>query len=334
MSEKYAVVVPSNREENFKQFINAWNFEIDVILIEDNLKKTFNVPKNIIHYAWDDIDNELGSASWIFSRRDSAIRSYGFYKAYSKYDYVFTLDDDCFPIKTENFYLQHIKNIEETSKWTESCPGYRTRGIPYQNLGKLKNVVLSVGLWEGIPDLDAVQTLSNQTCKLPEVTKIMPSGQYFPMCGMNLCIVNKILPLMYFPLMGVGVPFRRFDDIWCGIIIKKICDHLNYKISCGKPFIYHSRASNVFVNLEKETPGIIENEILWEVVDNIKLTADNEIDCMIEVGKELANCNRSLYLPQSYNQFHSDYYKKLGEALQIWANLFRPKNYLNVVSMN
>ena len=308
----YCVVVPTIREKCITNFLEKWKFECTVILVEDNPEKTFKIKKDsrIQHYSWEDIDKTFGKKSWIISRRDSAIRSFGFYLAYKQnFDYIFTLDDDCYPIDGVDFFTDHINNLEQFPKWTESCIGYRTRGIPYKNLGTLDNVKLSAGLWEGVPDLDAIQTLSNQNIKLPENTRIIPKGQYYPLCGMNMCFKRDMTPLMWFPLMGEGSPYRRFDDIWCGIISKKIMDHLDINVAVGKPFIFHSRASDVFKNLEKETPGVIENEKFWQIIDSIKIQGSNILECMADIGRKLKN-------------IEIDYYKKIGMAIINWVSFF------------
>ncbi|GKA44170.1 probable UDP-arabinopyranose mutase 2 [Tanacetum coccineum] len=66
---------------------------------------------------------------------------------------------------------------------------------------------------------------------------------------------------MYFGLMGDGQPIRRYDDIWAGRCIKVICDHLGLGVKTGFPYIWHSKASNPFVNLKKEYKGIYWSSI-------------------------------------------------------------------------
>jgi len=120
---------------------------------------------------------------------------------------------------------------------------------------------------------------------------------------------EEVTPLTYFALMGENSPYRRFDDIWFGVIFKKICDHLGLLISCGRPFVRHSRASDPLVNLVKEAPGVGFNETFWEKVDGIVLKAPSPAECMLEVGEGLQR------LPDPYMA-------KLGKAIGVWAGLF------------
>ena len=308
------LVVPTIRETSLKKFLDLWlkvEHWDEIIIVEDNPHKSFDVPFEH-HYSWNEIEYELGFSSWIISKRDSAIRSFGFLKAHQiGAKYIFTLDDDCLPCEGQKFCEEHIKNLEETPKWTDSVLGFRTRGLPYQNFGKMNNVAFSMGLWEGVPDLDAIHMLTNHTepLILPK-TRIMPKNQYFPFCGMNFAFKREFAVLTYFPLMGKNSPFGRFDDIWFGIICKKICDHLDLAITVGEPYIYHSKASNAFDNLVKEAPGIKFNETFWKIVDSIKLDGKSPTFCMKEIGAGLLS-----------NE--DDYISRLGKALDIWANHFK-----------
>ncbi len=308
------LVIPTIRKHSLQDFLDKWQpFATwdKLIIVEDNPEPTFRVDCDA-HYSWIDINTELDKDCWIISKRDSAIRSYGFYKAWQAgADFIFTLDDDCLPCdQQEDFCKTHIKNLTETPIWCESIPNYRTRGLPYKNLGKMQNVMFSMGLWEGVPDLDSIHMLTDHLVR-PELpkTRVMPQGQYFPFCGMNFAFKREATPLAYFPLMGMESPYSRFDDIWFGVICKKICDHLNYAITVGEPYIYHSKASNAFVNLVKEAPGIKFNEDFWEIIDQCKLYGNTPVECMTELGTQLK---------------HNDceYISKLGAAMCIWSGLF------------
>jgi len=125
---------------------------------------------------------------------------------------------------------------------------------------------------------------------------------------MNLAIKTKIIPAFYFLLMGPEYPFDRFDDIWSGIFLKKIADHLGDYISGGEPFIWHDRASNAEVNIKKEAPGKTVNQYLWRDIDKIELRSDSYQNCYIELADKLPRYDR--------------YWNKLSKAMKIWAGLF------------
>ena len=109
------------------------------------------------------------------------------------------------------------------------------------------------------------------------------------------------------------LPFDRFGDIWCGIIQKKVCDHLNWVVSTGTPYIHHDRASNPFTNLRKEANGIEVNEWFWEKIDAIDLAGcTTAAECYWEIGRAI----------NFWEGEHSAYWTRLGDAMQTWAQLF------------
>lgn len=314
------LVVPTIREDRLQEFLEEWGSVGDwhnIIVVEDNPTKQFNVP-GCVHYSWAEIREELGDLAGIFSKRDSAIRSFGFWKAWDmEADFIFTLDDDCYPLPSGNDYHffcnRHIQNMEKTPRWTELIPQMRTRGLPYFNRGKASAVMANVGLWCGVPDLDAVATLANgipNDFQPPAQDRLIPAGQYFPWCGMNFAFRREFAVLAYFPLMGTGSPYSRFDDIWFGVIAKRVCDHLGWRVSCGRPFVRHRKASDTMTNLVKEAPGIKANEQFWEVIDKIPLSGQCPHGCMTQVGNYLVDQE-------------DGYLKQLGDCILKWVTLFQ-----------
>lgn len=344
------LVIPTNRPESLQAFFDAWGDcggWDKVIVVYDGSDFTKVNPLTEIDemyavFDWQQIDQSLGDRAWIISRKDSAIRSFGFLAAWHMgADYVLTLDDDCFPSclfgghDHNNFFAAHIANMQNHPVWVPSA-GYRTRGLPYANLGYIQSVV-NVGLWHNVQDWDSIQAMTQlakdgeeyrRNCRHNGYTvgntqsqtiwfgrqgnDIIPAGQLTPLCGMNLCFHRDAIPLMYFPLMGENSPYARFDDIWAGIIAKKIMDHLGWRMSVGEPHVEHKRASDPFKNLVKEAPGIAANEWFWEKIWGINLDGNATVDdCLLEMGLQLQN------------ELHNiSYLAQLGAALDVWRNLF------------
>ena len=317
-----ALVIPSNRGDCLQDFFAAWGDRggwDQVVVVEDNAERTFRVPAGALHFSWREIDDLLGEDAWIFSRRDSAILCFGLLVAWHLgAEHVLTLSDDCFPGSRQKlaptFFDAHLDALAGHSRWVSSVPGLRVRGIPYQNTGTLPNVVANVGLWEGHPDLDAIstfQTIAERAYPrygLPCSNWIVPHGQYVPVCEMNLFISRQGLPLFYFPKQGEGSPYHRFDDIWAGVLAKRLCDHLGWRLSVGVPFVHHQRASDPFTNLVKEAPGIKLNETFWETVEGVRLSTESWGWSIKQMGHGLQESGDS-YLAQ------------LGKALHVWHHL-------------
>jgi hypothetical protein len=312
------LVVPTNRPQSLREFLAAWEpwpWE-RILVIEDGPEITIEVPSPAVEvFSWREIEAELPEPS-IISRGDSGIRAFGFWKAWELgAEAIFTLDDDCHP-SGDDLVGDHLHNLYETPAWESSVPGLRVRGLPYRNFGGPLPVDVSVGLWVGHPDLDAVQSLANHAemagSLVSEVrSRVMPSEQYFPMSGMNLAVRREAACLMYFPPMGNDSPYGRFDDIWCGLVVQRICRHLRRSIVCGRPVVDHKRASDPFANLSKEAPGIGANERMWERVDAVALRGGTPLDCMRDLGRGLrASADGDGYL------------ERWGDAILSWCELF------------
>ena len=68
-----------------------------------------------------------------------------------------------------------------------------------------------------------------------------------------------------------------------------ICDHLGLGVKTGKPYIWHSKASNPFVNLKKEFHGIFWQEDIIPFFEDVKLpeSATTVAECYRHLAKQV-----------------------------------------------
>lgn len=359
-----ALVVPSIREDSLRRFITEWRYvdlfkRVDLILVEDNAKRTFSLDDSFsfgadsvndaqhTHLCWKDIDRH--EWSWIIPRRSDTVRSFGYWYAYERgYEYIMTLDDDCYPAKGyEQLDIMHREALSRT-RWFNTLNSVRPRGVPFKNLGS-RPIQVNHGIWQGVLDYDAPQQLVNPVVETyTHDNRIVPYGAYYPFCGMNVMWRRGAIPLSYHLLMGKAIgpidgggcppecfdfdvesslkplPFDRFGDIWCGIIQKKVCDHLGWVVSTGTPYIAHDRASDPFKNLRKEANGIEVNEWFWQKIDAIRLPVfDSGVTSLDACTGAAAYCYA--VIAGSVSDFggeHAEYWKTLGRAMARWSDLF------------
>ena len=319
---KVAIVVPTIRESSITDFLAAWQQEFrdcTVVVVEDNAERTFQIGgANIQHYCHQDIERDLGESAWIIPRKTDCVRSYGYFKAWQlQPDMMITLDDDCYPNEGQtDFVATHwarLNRAGETGAWVSTLDGIIPRGVPYepQNTQRRRPCILNHGLWNNVPDFDAPTQMLHMRYprELSWTDQTIPVGSYFPMCGMNVAIRPEAIPAFYFLLMGLEkYGFDRFGDIWAGVILKKIADHLGYSINSGSPAIKHLRASNVWANLRKEAPGLGINETFWVNVDAIALRGSTFRECYREVANGL--------------KLEGAYWDTLRKAMLTWTDLF------------
>lgn len=282
--KKVLVVVPTIRNlENCIQWTKTfYDLDIVFIVVQDGDQENISIPgefyktcSKVFHLRWEDIDKLLNEKKWIISRKDSAIRSFGWLWASAKsidFDYIFTFDDDTKPLSKQHLHL-HIKNLES------SCKNIMFNTIPHfhQNdkidprglLGNPKKVVISHGLWTNVPDFDgATQKKLDGIYRwsLPPFNQEIPRGILYPMCGMNLCFSADVAPFMYFGLMGADPDGKswgigRWDDLFAGWLSKFWIDYKNLAVLSGSPFCRHERASQVDINIQKERLWFEETEL-------------------------------------------------------------------------
>ena len=318
------VVIPTIRDV---EFLNNWADQfrdVTIVICEDQPKKSVKIPKvgkKTYHYSWQEIDADLGDDGWIISRRNSAIRSYGFLKAYRLgAEVIITLDDDCYPVKNHPLIDLHLRNLRLSvpKHWVNTYPDARhlyTRGMPYLNRDEAP-VMLSHGLWTHVMDHDGATHLQHLNFRAEfaeHFLQIIPHGAFFPMCSMNLAFRRELTPLMYFPLMGEDKNgnkwgYDRFDDIWCGIFAKKVMDAVGWAAINGAPFVRHEKASNPFHNLIKESNGVESNEQVWADIFPLgfkSTTAAQPSGMYAELAHQL----------KSYDS----YFPELKKAMFIWS---------------
>ena len=102
------------------------------------------------------------------------------------------------------------------------------------------------------------------------------------------------------------------------MIVQVICDHLGLGIKTGLPYIYHSKASNPFVNLKKEYKGIFWQEDIIPFFQSIVLPkeATTVQKCYIELAKQVKEKLSKV----------DPYFDKLADAMVTWIEAWDELN--------
>lgn len=331
------VCVPTVREDAIRDFLGVWgpywhaspSLVVQVFVHEDNPRKTFDLqtlPHSALrHTSHEDIPSELGSTEWIIPRGSGACRSFPMYLAWKHgCDYVVTLDDDCHPEtgRGQHFLDDHLASFTR-DRWFRTIAGDEPRGIPYQSLGHLA-VRVNHGLWTDVPDLDGPTSLVRmreaKSVVLRAGHEVVPPGMAFPLCAMNVCYHRDVVPAAYNLLMGLeSEGLDRFDDIWSGLLIKRIFDYMGWYATTGEPFVRHMKRSNAFTNLRKEALGIQIHEQLWEYI----------LDAPLDPGLTLRGAYKALAerlrgFPKAFPALPCPhgYFPRLADAMVAWVDLF------------
>jgi len=262
---KIAVCVPTHREELYnKTFIPAWSDlfkKHDVMLLT-----TFDADK-----AEDIRLNELGTAKQIMGKNvdliyprnagHKMVAYYYIWKNLPDIEYIINLDDDVTPIGDP--IEDHVRALQMRVpiSWMAVADLY-TRGVPY-GVRQEAEVVLSHGVWDGVPDIDApTQLIIGDKPTINYYKMAIPKGVFYPMSEMNIAFKRKLIPYMYYAPTCDGV--YGADDIWAGIESKKVIDKKGWAVVTGFSRVYHERASNKFDILIKQGKFLKFNETYWK----------------------------------------------------------------------
>lgn len=267
-----AVVVPTNRPEQYELFEQRWSPLFDRHGV--SVFRVVNGDDPQCHVQFSDGKGFVVSLSerpqwkdFIFTHTD-AVRNFGFLVAAEFFrdqlQVVLTLDDDVFPMRGQDPIRDHLLALHQyvPISWFSTASEYM-RGFPY-GVREEAEVWVSHGVWEGVHDYDGPTQLVRGNPKATFYQGPIPKGCFFPCCGMNLAFKAAALPFLYFAPMGKQLGVQRFADIWMGLRMKHELDDLGKAVVTGHATVWHSRASNVLNNLEQEARGIKWNEVLWQ----------------------------------------------------------------------
>lgn len=284
--------------------------------------RSFTVPKQTVDVRWYVVHDEQervvhGDATSIvapdksmFGRQCDSIRSAGFLQAYRDgADFILTVDDDCFvPLDWASRHVSALQ-IDDELPWWRSVGGVNTRGLPACSGIP---VGVSHGLWDGVQDLDAVTQkrydAADWSMILRHPGRWQRIGYPFPQSAMNLGFRREVACVMYQPAQGPDEGFDRFADIWGGLLAQRCLSLHDYAAMNGGAVVYHTRASNVDVNLKKEEAGAKIHEHFWRFVWNFNRRGQTLEETYSMLADHVA-------------KFDGDYFKRTAERMHRWLTL-------------
>lgn len=97
-----------------------------------------------------------------------------------------------------------------------------------------------------------------------------------------------------------------------------VCDHLGLGVKSGKPYIWHSKASNPFNNLRKEYKGIFWQEEIVPFFQQAKLSegATDAASAYLELAEQVR---------AKLGQV-DEYFVKLADGMVTWIECWRAMN--------
>lgn len=290
-------------------FMNEWRplfSRFHLIIVKDpDLTEELKVPQdfNADIYTKSDIDRKVGSSSTAILFSGYSCRYFGFLMSHRKY--IITIDDDCIPARDDKGLLvnpvaQHIENLTSPATpffFNTLYDPYRdgsdfVRGYPF-SLRTGVDCALSCGLWLNLADYDApTQALkpSERNKRYVDAVMTVPFKALMPVSGINVGFDRELVGPVLIPglrLAGEGkFRWETMEDIWCGLCVKVICDHLGLGVKSGLPYVWRNERGNAIESLRKEWEGVKLMEEVVPFFQSVRLprSAVTAEDCVVEIA--------------------------------------------------
>lgn len=301
-------------------FMEEWRpvfSRFHLIIVQDpDLKGDLKVADgfNLNVYTKTDIDRVVGKSSNAISFSGYSCRYFGYLMSRKKY--VISIDDDCFPAKDGNGNIidavtQHITNLTTPATpfffntlYDPYCEGTDfVRGYPFS----LRNGVdcgLSCGLWLNLADYDApTQALKpkERNSRYVDAVLTIPANALMPVSGINIGFNSELVGPALLPAFQLSKEgkfrWETVEDIWTGMCVKVVCDHLKLGVKSGLPYIWRNERGSPIESLKKEWEGVklMEHVVPFFQSTKFSETAVTAEDCVNElagsVKEQLGNIN-------------------------------------------
>lgn len=296
-------------QSDLTSFMEAWRpffSPFHIIIVQDpDLKAELKIPGgfNLHVYTKADIDKVVGSSKTGVSFSGYACRYFGY--LVSRKRYIISVDDDCFPAKNSNGEVidavsQHIINLSTPATpfffntlYDPYCEGADfVRGYPF-SLRTGVECGLSCGLWLNLADFDApTQALKPSLRNTTYVDAVLtvPTRAMLPVSGINIAFNTELVGPALTPAFRLAkegnLRWETVEDIWTGMCVKVICDHLRLGVKSGLPYVSRQERGNAIESLKKEWEGVKLMEEVVPFFQSLRLseTSVTVEDCVAEIA--------------------------------------------------
>lgn len=187
-------------------------------------------------------------------------------------------------------------------------------------------VVVNAGLWLGVPDACAMSHLDSPADVVGfregfEGRLAVAHGTNMVFNSQNTAFHRDTLPAMFLMPMGDkcgDLEVGRYDDIWMGIFMKVIADHLGDLICVGVPLVKQDRNEHdLFRDMLWEVPAQRITNTMCHTLERVKLTGSDYGSCYVELVDQL----RKALTVDAYRDYEVEYLTEMYRRMDVWAEI-------------
>jgi glycosyltransferase involved in cell wall biosynthesis len=248
---------------------------------------------------------------------DNLLQETDFLSRHAQSDYggeVVVASRPCWYNAIEDFYEEPVF-MRGFSPFDRKGNEDRKAMISHQKI----NVAMNQGLWEGNPDVDAIERIKGLKggYKVKRKKKLVLGRNIVsPLDTQNTAYLNGFwLTAFLCPFVG------RFDDIFSSYISKRIADHFGYGVSYGSPVVYQERNEhNNYEDFLLELQGMATVDTVVSFLWNIEMKGVTLMSAVQEIGKSLRRSFEILPLHTKSGDIRSCLWdvRQVGIGLELW----------------
>lgn len=187
-------------------------------------------------------------------------------------------------------------------------------------------VVVNAGLWLETADADAMSHL-DAPCRVVgyrdgfDGRAAVAPGDHMVFNSQNTAFHRDTLPAMFLMPMGGRcgeLVVGRYDDIWMGMFLKVIADHLGDLITVGRPLVQQLRNDHDLIqDALVEIPAQRISNTMTKTLDQIRLTGRDYASCYLELIAQL----REGLARDGYSKAEQAYLSGMYDGMETWVRV-------------
>ncbi|CAI0563498.1 unnamed protein product [Linum tenue] len=275
---------------DLRPFMSAWKsifsrYHLIIVKdpdLKDDLQITEGLSFKIDIYTKSHIDKVVGSSTSIAFSGYSC-KYFGFLVSRKKY--IVSIDDDCVPAKDADSILidpvaQHLRNLA-----TPATPFFfNTLYDPYRN---------GADFVRGLRCTNTSTEPEKRNSRYVDAVMTVPARVMMPISGINIAFNREVVGPALCPALRLTVEgkvrWETMEDIWSGMCVKVVCDHLGLGVKSGLPYVWRNDRGDAIESLKKEWEGVklMEEVVPWFQSMVLSRTATTAEDCVAEMAKRV-----------------------------------------------
>ncbi|KAF5795632.1 putative UDP-arabinopyranose mutase [Helianthus annuus] len=118
----------------------------------------------------------------------------------------------------------------------------------------------------------------------------VPLKSMMPMSGVNIAFVRELVGPAMLPALKLvkegKVRWETMEDVWCGLVVKTVCDHLKLGVKSGIPYVWRNEKGSAIDSLKKEWEGVklMEDAVLFVETLRLSPSSVTAVDCVLEIA--------------------------------------------------